>query len=85
MSSAGEGESLHVSSLGSSEGDDSLLGEGVERDWVDSLLVDEDEAVATFAANALFKVDDFLHALVGEGALGSHQFFALFRRLVEKT
>lgn len=80
-------EPLHVAALGTSESDDALFGERVERDGVDALLIDHHEAVVRVlaAAHRALELDQLLHACVDELALGAHELLALLSRLVEEA
>ena len=65
---AGQHEPLHVAPLGAAQGQDAVFGQRVQRERVDSFLVDEDEAAsfaAVGAADPFLEVDDLLDALVG--------------------
>ena len=65
---AGQDQALHVAPLGAAQGQDPALGERVERERVDALLVHEHEApclAAVGAADLVLEVDDLLDALVG--------------------
>ena len=94
---ADELETLHVAALGAAEGHDALLGEHVEREGVDTLLVDDDERVRLLAvlevavlvelgvAHGLLERDDLAHLGVGELALGLDELLALLGGRVEEA
>lgn len=81
--SANQLETLHVPSLGSPEGHDSVLHEDVETQGIDTLLVDDNEAlVRVSAANLLLQLNDLLQLRVHEFTFALHQLVSLFRRRV---
>ena len=55
--------------LGAAQSDNVLAGQRIKRNWVNALLVDQDEALAVLAY-LLLEVDDFLDTGIGEGAFG---------------
>mmetsp|Transcript_9834 Transcript_9834/g.15159 ORF Transcript_9834/g.15159 Transcript_9834/m.15159 type:complete len:399 (-) Transcript_9834:412-1608(-) len=81
---AGERQPLHVAPLGPPDGHDALLGEHVQRERVDALLVDHHEALPRLAHRAL-ELDHGLHLVVGELALGLHHALALLGAAVEEA
>lgn len=87
-SSAGQRDALHVATLGAPQGDDALLGEHVQRERVDALLVDDHESLVLVPGHGqdlLLQVDDLVHALVRELSFSLHQLLALFGGFVEET
>mmetsp|Transcript_6999 Transcript_6999/g.17932 ORF Transcript_6999/g.17932 Transcript_6999/m.17932 type:complete len:368 (-) Transcript_6999:190-1293(-) len=80
---ARQGDALHVPALGPSTRPDALLGEHVQGEGVDALLVYDDERLALLAHAAL-ELDDLLHLVVRELALALDEPLALLRvRVVE--
>lgn len=90
-------EPLHVATLGAPEGHDALLGEHVEREGVDALLVDEDKGlglavaddvavrVELGVADELLELDDLADFGVGELALRLDELLALLGGGVEEA
>lgn len=78
---------LHIAALGTSESDDALLRESVQRDRVNAFLIYHHEAVVRVlaAAHRALEFDQLLHTCVDELALGAHELLALLGRLVEKA
>lgn len=60
------------------------MGEHIEADWVDSLLVDDDESFVGSIAELFLKIDNFLASLISESSLRGLQFFSLFSAGVEE-
>lgn len=77
VTTTGESESLHVSSLGSSESDDSFLGEDIKRDWVDTLLVDDDKVLVSSLTDLSLKSNKLGDLLVSVLSLGVDELFSL--------
>merc|ERR1712042_248293 len=58
---ASQRNTLHVPSFGPSQGNDAFFGQHVQREGVDTLLVNENESLSIFwGADFLFKFDDLL-------------------------
>jgi len=81
---AGQGQPLHVPSLGPAEAEDALLGEHVEGEGVDALLVDHDERLPLLAHRPL-EVDDRAAPLVEPLALGLDELLPLLGVGVEEA
>ncbi|EPE05131.1 hypothetical protein F503_03736 [Ophiostoma piceae UAMH 11346] len=79
-------QALHVAALRAAQGQDAVLGEHVEGQGVDALLVDNDKALGGVgAADLLLEVDDLLELRVDEAALGLDELVALVGRGVEEA
>ena len=77
---------LHVAPLGPTERKDALLGEHVERDGVNSLLVYDDEGASVFLrAHLLLEFDDGLNLVVSKLALGGDHLFPILGVFVVKS
>ena len=81
---AGQGQPFHVPSLGPAEAEDALLGEQVEGERVDALLVDHDERLPLLAHRPL-EVDDRAAPLVEPLALGLDELLPLLGVGVEEA
>ena len=81
---AGQGQTLHVPSLGTAEAEDALLGKDVKGEGVDALLIDHNERFAILADRSL-EIDDRTAPLVEPLALGLHELLALLGIGVEET
>ena len=85
------GSPLHVTPLGSPEGEDTVLRENVQTERVDTLLVDDDEilflllGVNGLVAHEVFQLDNLLALRIRESALGLDELFPLFRGRVEEA
>lgn len=70
LATAGKNEALHVSTLGSAESDDADLGEHLQTDRVNTLLVDNHEAGSVghsiSIADLVFQFNDLSTPLIGE-------------------
>lgn len=82
---ADELQALHVAALGAAQGEDAVLGQDVEGQGVDALLVDDDEALlGVAAADLVLELDDLLQLGVDEAPLALHQLVPLLgARVVE--
>ena len=81
---AGQGQTLHVPSLGTAEAEDALLGKDVEGEGVNTLLIDHNERLALLADRSL-EIDDRTAPLVEPLALGLHELLPLLGIGVEET
>ena len=70
--------------LGAAQSDNVLAGQRIKRNWVNALLVDQDEALAVLAY-LLLEVDDFLDTGIGEGAFGLKVLFEHVNILLKLT
>mmetsp|Transcript_5533 Transcript_5533/g.17509 ORF Transcript_5533/g.17509 Transcript_5533/m.17509 type:complete len:395 (-) Transcript_5533:539-1723(-) len=75
---AGQRDALHVAALGAPRGEDALFGQHVERERVDTLLVDHDERLALLA-DAPLELDHLPDLVVCELALRLDELLALLR------
>lgn len=66
LSSAGKHNPFHVSSLGSSQGDDTGIGEHLKANGVDSLLVDDHKASVVALCYFFLEFDDLPASLICE-------------------
>ena len=83
--SAGQRQSLHVTALGATQCHDAGLGEHVQREWVDSLLVDHNEGLATLGGtDEVLKVDDGANLVVGEFAFGGNELVTLLGGAIDE-
>eukprot|EP00048_Salpingoeca_helianthica_P014740 m.223286 g.223286 ORF g.223286 m.223286 type:complete len:355 (-) comp16221_c0_seq1:23-1087(-) len=79
-------KALHVAALGAAQGHDAFLGQRVERQRVDALLVEDHKRLAAaLGADLLLESDDLSNAIVDKLALGNHHGLTLRRRLVEEA
>mmetsp|Transcript_16185 Transcript_16185/g.48159 ORF Transcript_16185/g.48159 Transcript_16185/m.48159 type:complete len:534 (-) Transcript_16185:26-1627(-) len=83
--SARQLQPLHVALLGAPQRHDALLGQQVQRQRVDALLVDEHKRLVGRVAHLALEVDDPANALVGVLALRSHKLLALVSVGVEEA
>lgn len=81
---AGQGQTLHVPSLGAAEAEDALLGKDVEGEGVDALLIDHNERLPLLADRSL-EIDDRTAPLVEPLALGLHELLAFLGIGVEEA
>ena len=85
------GSPLHVTPLGSPEGEDTVLREDVQTERVYALLVDDNEilflllGVDGLVAHEVFQLNDLLALRIREPALGLDQLFPLFSGRVEEA
>lgn len=83
---ADELQALHVAALGAAQGEDAVLGQDVEGERVDALLVDDDEGLlGVAAADLVLELDDALQLGVDEAALALDQLLALLGARVEEA
>lgn len=82
---ASKNDSFHVSSLGSSQRDDVLLGEHVQADGVDTLLIENDERLVRISADLALQVNDLLASLVGEATFRKHELLSVSSVRVEES
>ena len=81
---------LHVPPLRAAEREDAVLCEDVEAEWIDALLVDDDEVflgllgVYRLIAHEVLELDDLLAFCVCEAPFRLHEFLALLGRGVEE-
>lgn len=85
VSAASKGESLHVPPLCSSNTDDVLFGEHVEREWVDSFLVDDNEVFVGSIAHFSLKFNDLCNFVICELSFRFDQRLSLLGRRPEET
>lgn len=77
---------LHVAPLRAPQRQDAVLGEHVERQRVDALLVDDDKVLlGILAADLLLQLDDLLELGIYESPLALNQLLALLRTRVEEA
>ena len=76
-STACEGNSLSVSSFGSTDADNTLTGKDLERRRVDTLLVNDDEVLVGSLTKFSLELDDLEDLVVGELSLGLDELFTL--------
>ena len=75
---ANELQSLHVSSLCATESENAVLDQDIQTQGVDSLLVDDDEALGSICtANLLLQLDNLAQLLVNESTLTLNQLLSL--------
>lgn len=67
--SADQLHSFHVSSLSTSQGENPVLGQDIEREWINTLLIDDDKALVRVAAHLLLELNNLLQLVVHEFAL----------------
>lgn len=84
-SATSERQTLHIATFSTSQGDDVLLGQHVQRWWVDTLLIDDHETLIGAVAELLLQFNNFCNSLVDEIALCSYQLFTLFCCFVEES
>mmetsp|Transcript_16194 Transcript_16194/g.51498 ORF Transcript_16194/g.51498 Transcript_16194/m.51498 type:complete len:354 (+) Transcript_16194:1354-2415(+) len=82
---ARQAQALHVAALGTSQRQNALLCQHIQRQWIDTLLVDHHEGLAVLrSAHTTLEVDHRLDLLVSEPPLRCNHPLALFRgRVVE--
>lgn len=66
LTSAGQHDPLHVSSLGSAQGNDSSVGKHLKANRVDSLLIDDHETSVVSLCYFFLEFDDLPASLIGE-------------------
>jgi len=82
---AGERDSLTVSSLCSSNTDDTVSGEQFKGRRVNTLLVDDNEVLVGTLAELLLQIADLLNLLIGESALRGDKLLSLVSVGPEET
>lgn len=83
--SANQLHTLHVSSLGAAEGKDAILGQDIQRQGIDTLLVNDDKALLRVTADLSLQLDNLLQLLVHKLALRLDQLLSLLSRAVEES
>mmetsp|Transcript_21127 Transcript_21127/g.49467 ORF Transcript_21127/g.49467 Transcript_21127/m.49467 type:complete len:274 (-) Transcript_21127:786-1607(-) len=76
---AGQGQTLHIAALGTTDTNDAFLGKHVQRQRVNTLLIDHHESLAGIAAHRALELDDLAHSVIRELPLCLHQLLTLFR------
>ena len=82
---------LHVSSLCSPEGKDTVLDEDIQRHGINTLLVDNDETFWLFVGsnslitNGIFELDNLLQSVVDKSSLGLDELLPLLGGRVEES
>lgn len=74
VTSAGQHNSLHVSSFSSPQCQNSSVGKHLQANRVDSLLVDDDKALVVAFADFVLELNDLLTSLVSEPAFALSHF-----------
>ena len=77
LATAGKGDSLTVSSLGTSDANDVVAGEDLEGGRVNTLLVDHNEVLVGAITKALLEFDDLENAVISELTLRLNEFLSL--------
>lgn len=71
-------QSLHVSSLGTTKSENAVLGQNIQRQRIDALLVDNDKVLLAISSTEfLLQFDNLLQLGVDESALTLHELIAL--------
>mmetsp|Transcript_1708 Transcript_1708/g.3815 ORF Transcript_1708/g.3815 Transcript_1708/m.3815 type:complete len:224 (+) Transcript_1708:813-1484(+) len=83
-STAGHGEALHVATFRAAEAENTLLGENIQRERVDSLLIDHDEAF-TLLTHRSFEIHNLPTPLVQPLSFALDQLLTLLGVRVEET
>ena len=80
-------QTLHVATLRTSQCQNTVLSQNIERHWVNAFLVDDNERLVLVGtrANFSFQLHDLLDTIVDEFTFGCHETIALFGILVEET
>ena len=77
LATTGERNTLTVSALSAANTNDIVAGEDLQRGWVDTLLVDDDEVFVSAVAQALLELHDLHDTIIGELSLGLNKFLPL--------
>ena len=76
---------LHVATLSTTQGDNAVFAQNVQRQWVDTLLVNDNETLLVAIANFLFELDNLADLFVGELAFGLDHLLSLVSAVVEEA
>ena len=82
---------LHVSALGSPQGQDTILGQNIETERIYTLLVDDHKSFRLFTrphcnvADGILKLDNLLQLCIDESSFRFDELFPLLGRRVEKA
>mmetsp|Transcript_27066 Transcript_27066/g.69657 ORF Transcript_27066/g.69657 Transcript_27066/m.69657 type:complete len:308 (-) Transcript_27066:357-1280(-) len=85
VTTASEGKPLHVSLLGTAKSEDALLCKHIQGDGVNTLLVENDEALAGITADSALEVNHLPHDIIGKLPLGISKCLLLLGIVVEET
>lgn len=85
ISSASEDKSFHISSLSSSQSDDTLLGKRVKAEGINTLLIDDNKGFVSAFTNFSLKVNNLLASFVSEFSFTSGELLSLFSSRVEES
>lgn len=77
LATAGEGNTLSVSALSTTDSDDVVAGEDLKGGWVNTLLVDDNEVLVGTIAQSLLELDNLHDSVVGELSLRLDQLLSL--------
>ena len=77
LATTGKRNSLSVSSLASTDADDSGTSQDLQRWWVNTLLVDDNEVLVGAFAELVLQVDNLVNLVVGVSSLTLNQLLSL--------